>query len=136
MERVYTPLKEIDPDIERIFDTFVPGLSRKYSHMNGTLYALPNTTSAQLLFYRRDLFENTAFRRRYTELYNCELLPPTTYQEYNRIARFFTRAFNPDSPVDFGTGLTLAAPARRPRSFCPAISAIRIRCTMTTATSC
>lgn len=117
MERVYTPLKEIDPDIERIFDTFVPGLSRKYSHMNGTLYALPNTTSAQLLFYRRDLFENTAFRRRYTELYNCELLPPTTYQEYNRIARFFTRAFNPDSPVDFGTGLTLGSASEAAKEF-------------------
>ena len=91
MERVYTPLKEIDPDIESIFDTFVPGLSRKYSHMNGTLYALPNTTSAQLLFYRRDLFESTAFRRRYSEMYNCELLPPTTYQEYNRIAQMVRR---------------------------------------------
>ena len=117
MERVYTPLKEIDPDIESIFDTFVPGLSRKYSHMNGTLYALPNTTSAQLLFYRRDLFESTAFRRRYSEMYNCELLPPTTYQEYNRIARFFTRAFNPDSPVDFGTGLTLGSASEAAKEF-------------------
>lgn len=117
MERVYTPLKEIDPDIESIFDTFVPGLPLKYSHMNGVLYALPNTTSAQLLFYRRDLFENTAFRRRYSELYNCELLPPTTYQEYNRIARFFTRAFNPDSPVPYGTGLTLGNASEAAKDF-------------------
>lgn len=116
-EHVFAPLKEIDPDIESLFDAFIPDISRGYSHVNGTLYALPTTPSAQLLFYRRDLFENPIFRRRYSEMYGAELLPPTTYAEYNRIARFFTRSFNPDSPVPFGTGLALDTAAAASKAF-------------------
>lgn len=115
--RIFAPLKEIDPDIERIFDSFVPGISREYSHRGDTLYALPHTPSTQLLFYRKDLFESTAFRRQYRELYGAELLPPTTYAEYNRIARFFTRTFNPDSPVPFGTGLMLGNASMAAKEF-------------------
>ncbi len=108
-QRIFVPLKEVDPDIDEVFDAFLPDISREsFSHCNGTLYALPSTPCAQLLFYRRDLFENPIFRRRYQEMYGCELLPPETYAEFNRIARFFTRSFNPDSPVPYGTGLMLS----------------------------
>lgn len=106
-EKTLTPLHEIDSTIDEVFDTFLPGLSKDYSHFDGTLYALPSTPSSQLLFYRKDLFENTAWRRQYAEEYQQELTPPTTFEEYNRIARFFTRKLNPTSPVPYGTTLTL-----------------------------
>ncbi len=106
-KKAFAPLKEIDPTIGAVFETFLPGLSQEYSHFDGILYALPSTPSSQLLFYRKDLFENTAWRRQYAERYQQELLPPSTFQEFNRIAGFFTRQLNPLSPVPFGTTLTL-----------------------------
>lgn len=105
--KAFAPLEEIDPSIGSVFETFLPGLSTEYSHFDATLYALPSTPSSQLLFYRKDLFEDAAWRRQYAERYQQELLPPATFEEFNRIARFFTRKFNPLSPVPFGTTLTL-----------------------------
>lgn len=106
-EKTFLPLTNIDPDIEQIFETFLPGLSKEYSHFNNKLYALPSTPSSQLLFYRKDLFENPAWRRQYFEQFQRELEPPVTFEEFNRIARFFTRKLNPSSPVPYGTTLTM-----------------------------
>ena len=106
-EKAFAPLQEIDPAVGAVFETFLPGLSQDYSHFDGILYALPSTPSSQLLFYRKDLFENAAWRRQYAERYQQELHPPATFEEFNRIAGFFTRKLNPLSPVPFGTTLTL-----------------------------
>lgn len=105
--KLFTPLETLDKDLDRTLKNFIPGLIPKYSHVGDTLYALPETPNAQLLFYRKDLFENAALRRLYKEQYKRELVPPKDYESFNRIARFFTRKFNPTSPVTYGTTLTL-----------------------------
>lgn len=38
-----------------------------------------------------------------------ELNVPNTFQEYNKIASFFTRSINPASPVSYGTTLTFGS---------------------------
>jgi multiple sugar transport system substrate-binding protein len=106
-ETVLYPLPEIDPDIGSLFDNFLPGLYKAYSLHKGIIYALPSTPSAELLFYRRDLFESAALCRQFFEEYGRELKIPGTYEDFNRISRFFTRFFNPHSPVDYGTHLIL-----------------------------
>ena len=63
----------------------------------------------QLLYYRKDLFESTVLRRLYQEKYKCDLQPPANFTEFNRIAEFFTKKKNPNSPVDYGTSLTLGS---------------------------
>ena len=52
-----------------IRDSFIPGLVPQYTRVNGVAYAFPETPSAQLLFYRKDLFENTVLQRLYKEQY-------------------------------------------------------------------
>jgi multiple sugar transport system substrate-binding protein len=106
-ETVLYPLAEIDPGIDSLFSGFLPGLYKTYSHHKGLVYALPSTPSAELLFYRRDLFENSGLCRQFSEEYGRELKIPRTYDEFNQIARFFTRAFNRHSPVEYGTLLVL-----------------------------
>jgi multiple sugar transport system substrate-binding protein len=106
-ETVLYPLSEIDSGIDSLFDDFLPGLYKAYSLHKGTIYALPSTPSAELLFYRRDLFESTVLCRQFFEEYGRELKIPGTYEDFNRISRFFTRFFNPHSPVDYGTNLIL-----------------------------
>lgn len=105
---IFAPLKELTTESEEeLFSPFIPGLSPEYTSVGGVAYALPETPSAQLLFYRKDLFENTALQRLYKERYKEELVPPKDFASFNRIAKFFTKRFNDHSPTTFGTTMTL-----------------------------
>lgn len=106
-KQIFEPLDTLDPQVRQLQETYLPDLLERYGNLDDRIYALPETPSAQMLFYRKDLFEDTAIRRLYQERTHCTLQPPTTFQEYNQIAAFFTRELNPGSPTRFGTGLTL-----------------------------
>lgn len=106
-KKIFLPLDDSGPALKSTLDTFIPGLIPEYTNVGNVMYALPETPSAQLLFYRRDLFESPALQRLYKEQNKCELSVPKTFQEFNQIARFFTKKFNPLSPVNYGTTLTL-----------------------------
>lgn len=106
-EKILLPIDEIDPDISMVFPEYIPALTDKYSRVNGRVYALPVSPSAQLLLYRKDLFEDVAVMRQYQELYKEELKAPLNFEEFNRIAGFFTRRVNDRAPTKYGTSLTL-----------------------------
>ena len=107
-DRFFVPLEEIDPQIKNVFAEYIPALKGKYSYANGKIYALPVTPSAQLLFYRKDLFESNVNKRLYRERYRKELKVPQTFREYNQIAEFFfDLAGEGAADVKYGTGLTL-----------------------------
>lgn len=106
-QKIFSPLDELEPNIHDILDTFIPGLIPNFSTVEGKIYTLPETPSSQILFFRKDLFESTIIQRLYKEQYKEELKPPTDYRSFNQIARFFTRQFNPNSPTEYGTTMTL-----------------------------
>lgn len=106
-EKIFEPIDQLDPDITKQVSTFLPGITPFYGNFSGKLYALPESPSTQMLFYRKDLFESSIIQRRYKETYKQELRPPRTFREYNQIARFFTREYTPSSPVAYGSTLTL-----------------------------
>lgn len=106
-EKILLPLETIDAGISDNFSEYIPALSDKYSKINGKIYALPVSPSAQLLFYRKDLFEDVAMKRAYLETHKCELKVPSTFEEFNRVASFFTKSFNSISKVQYGTSLIL-----------------------------
>ena len=74
---------------------------------NATSYnkqiGFPVLGGTQIMFYRKDLFENPAIMSAYKEHSGATLRPPKTWQEYNRIAAFFTRSLNAASPTLYGT---------------------------------
>ena len=107
--RLLVPLQDISPSMPSALDSFVGGISKQYFFVKDKFYAVPISPSAQVLFYRKDLFESTVLKRLYQETYRHPLAPPTTFEEYNRIARFFTKSFNAQSPVDYGTTITLGS---------------------------
>ena len=82
---------------------FIPGILETYARYEDHYYALPYLFDTQLLFYRKDLLEDVGDRRQFYELHRAELRVPQSWQEFNAVARFFSRAHNPDSPVPFGT---------------------------------
>lgn len=105
--RIFEPLDILDPDVCQLKEAYLPNMLERYGGLSERFYALPETPSAQMLFYRKDLFEDTAIRRLYQEQTKCVLRPPRTFLEFNQIARFFSRRFNADAPVTYGTALAL-----------------------------
>ena len=108
-ERILCPLEEIDPSISGLLGGFLSGTAEQYAYVNGVMYAVPNTPSTQMLFYRRDLFTSAIYRRMYQEMHHQELGVPQTFEDFNRVAAFFTKAINPESPVDYGATLTFGS---------------------------
>ncbi len=106
-KQIFEPLDTLDPHVRQLQEAYLPDLLERYGGLDGRIYALPETPSAQMLFYRKDLFEDTVIRRLYQEKTHTALQLPATFEGYNQIAAFFTRELNPDSPTRFGTGLTL-----------------------------
>jgi multiple sugar transport system substrate-binding protein len=84
---------------------FVPGVLDTWGRRNGSIWSLPYIFGSQLLYYRKDLFDDPATKRRFHQRFGVGLAPPKTWKEFNVIARFFTRSFTDDSPVAWGTTL-------------------------------
>jgi len=104
---ILTPLTDIDSDAGKQFDRFLPGLKENYGYVDNLLFAFPFDISTQMLFYRRDLFDNIMQTRSYYEMTRKHLEVPKTFREYNEIARFFTRKIRQDSPTKYGTSMAL-----------------------------
>lgn len=66
-------------------------------------YGIPIIGGTQIMFYRQDLFENREIIKSFKKKYEISLRPPRTWTEFNGIAEFFTRKYNPASPTPFGT---------------------------------
>ncbi|MCI8597295.1 MAG: extracellular solute-binding protein [Lachnospiraceae bacterium] len=71
----------------------------------GHYFGLPIIGGTHLLFYRKDFFNSTKLQKAFQEQHQISLRPPKTWTEFNGIARFFTQAYNPDSPSIYGTAL-------------------------------
>ncbi|MDC7289951.1 extracellular solute-binding protein [Blautia schinkii] len=69
----------------------------------GRYYGIPIIGGSQIMFYRKDLFENRQIVKSFQNQYQISLRPPKTWKEFNGTARFFSRDFNPDSPTEYGT---------------------------------
>ncbi|MEY8331709.1 extracellular solute-binding protein [Lachnospiraceae bacterium 47-T17] len=74
--------------------------------IRGHYYGFPVIGGTQLLFYRKDLFEDLQLQRQYKGEHSLSLRPPKTWTEFNAIARFFTQKFNPGSPTKYGTAFS------------------------------
>lgn len=109
--KLLRPLTDIDASIPDYLSTFLKGTVSRYAYVNDTLYTLPFSPSTQMLYYRKDLFSDAMVQRMFVERCGRELTIPKDFEEYNQVAAFFTQSLNPDSPVKYGTTLTLGSSA-------------------------
>lgn len=86
-------------------ELYIPGCFKYFSEFQGNYYGVPFLYAPQLLFYRKDLFEDGSLQKEFEKRYQAQLKPPRTWLEFNAVAEFFTRSLNPLSPVDFGTSI-------------------------------
>ncbi len=108
-ESTYLPLEEAGIIREGLPQKLIHSTYNNYTQLNGTMYALPFDPSVQLFLYRSDLFEDAKIRRAYYERYHEQLSAPSSMEQYLRVAEFFTRKYNPDSPTKYGATITNGA---------------------------
>lgn len=63
----------------------------EYPRGSGKYFAAPCESDAMGFAYRKDWFEDAAEKQAYKAATGQELAPPTTWEEFEQIARFFTR---------------------------------------------
>lgn len=90
---------------EDLITHYSPHLIARFCLVNKQLYAIPFDPSIQLLFYHKAIFEDIVTQRLFYEQYKTDLTPPTTFEEFNRIARFFDHNLALKSPIRYGTTL-------------------------------
>jgi multiple sugar transport system substrate-binding protein len=86
-------------------DAFLPQLSEKVGIVDDRCYGVPFVFGSQLLLYRKDLFENKQLQEQFEKKYRTRLRVPKTWFEFNVVSSFFTRRFNPTSPIQYGTAI-------------------------------
>ena len=123
-EKLFAPLPEKEGWLQDIKGNFSPNLCDDYYQVNGKCLALPFDPSVQILYYRKDLFEDARIRREYYEVYKKQLKVPETFAEYDEIAHFFTRRFNKNSPVIYGTSLVFGSSIVAASDYLPRLKAM------------
>ncbi|MRN52295.1 extracellular solute-binding protein [Paenibacillus monticola] len=104
---VFHPLKQLDRELDEIINALPLHIKDNYMNVEGTAYTFPFDPSVQMLFYRKDLFEDQMIKRMYFEKYKKHLTVPTDYTSYNELVKFFSRSCYSDSPTLYGTSVTL-----------------------------
>jgi len=100
----------IERDTRNILSTFPKGVLKCAFDENKQIYGIPILMDEGLLYYRKDVFSDPAFKRSFFNRYGFELSPPRMWTEFNYVAEFFDGGSNPDSPFQYGTVLSLTSP--------------------------
>ena len=74
------------------------------AQVDGHFVGMPAWTNAEILYYRTDLFTDPGQKAAFQEQHGRELAPPTTWDEYQELAEFFTQDTDGDGATDlYGT---------------------------------
>jgi multiple sugar transport system substrate-binding protein len=84
---------------------FFPNCFQHFGAFCGKIYGIPFMYAPQMLYYRKDLFEDAVLGAEYERETNASLRPPLTMKEYNAVASFFTRSTD---AVDYGVSVAAA----------------------------
>lgn len=71
------------------------------AQFDGHYVGMPTWANTEILFYRKDLWENPEEQAAFLAEYGYELTPPTNWQQFTDMAIFFTRDTDNDGTVDF-----------------------------------
>lgn len=88
---------------EEVKSDLFPGLVSE-AQVGGNYVGMPIFTNSEILYYRTDLFDDKKNRADFVAEYGYKLSPPTTWEQYTDVAKFFTRDTDGDGEIDlYGT---------------------------------
>ena len=88
---------------DEVTSDLFPGLVSE-SQIDGTHVGMPIFTNSEILFYRTDLFGDEKNKADFEAEYGYPLAPPTSWEQYTDVAKFFTRDTDGDGEIDlYGT---------------------------------
>ena len=96
---ITVPLNDLDTG------RFFPGCLQHFGAYRGRYYGIPFMYAPQMLYYRKDLFDDVHLQRDFAKRYDTTLRPPLTLKEYNAVAEFFT---NQTDAVPYGISVAAA----------------------------
>lgn len=105
-KHIFRKLDRDNPSFCYVEEKLLPNLPEEYSTVQGEIYGIPLDACVQMLFCRKDIFENELIKREFYEKNKRKLEIPKTFEEYNQVARFFTQKYNKNSPTVYGHTLT------------------------------
>ena len=91
-QKIYKNLQGLDLKTGSVLENLPYFLKDYYANINDMTYAFPFDISIQMLFYRKDIFENEIVKRKYFEKTKSELKIPTNFEKYNEILKFFNES--------------------------------------------
>ena len=101
-------LKEISDEMKQLDrDAFLPGSLEDFGKFGDGFYGMPLMYAPQMLYYRKDLFQDPVLQERYEKEYGTALCPPRTFTEYNTVAKFFTEQTD---AIPYGISVPAAYP--------------------------
>lgn len=59
--------------------------------VDGRMIGMPAWANAEIVFYRKDLWEDAANQAAFKQQYGYDLAPPATWQQWRDMAKFFTK---------------------------------------------
>lgn len=68
-----------------------PQILSTYTTYNSKLVGFPSRADHMMLLYRMDLFDDPKEKDAFKAKYGSELVPPTTWDQFNQVAEFFSR---------------------------------------------
>lgn len=102
---VLAEIADVEAAQESYYKDYIDNVLWAYGGYGDKLYGLPLLTGTQLLFYQKDLLEDSTLKRQFMQKYRYPLKTPEIWDEFRDIAEFFTRKYNAKSPVEYGTSL-------------------------------
>lgn len=109
-QSAFKPLTDLNLNLEQFLSQYSSYIIERFTYVNGIPYAIPFDPSIQMLFYRKDIFNDPLVKRYYFEKYRQQLDVPTNFNQFNQLSEFFNQYFNPESSIEFGSCITLGNP--------------------------
>lgn len=88
-QKIFQSLQGLDEKLDQSLENLPHFIKEYYANINDMTYAFPFDISIQMLFYRKDIFENEIVKRKYFEKTKSELRIPVNFEKYNEILDFF-----------------------------------------------
>lgn len=92
---------------ELLKEHFSESIIKHFSQFNSNIYAIPFDPSIQILFYRKDIFENTKIKRLFYEKYKKDLVLPQDFEAFNQLSEFFKYELPKEFAITDGTALII-----------------------------